>query len=907
MPDSADEQGRLEVAPGEQPLLAFVSSVMRDELKWARDETVRTLRGYPGVVTWAFEFTPPSSQSADAAYFQKVREADIVIWLLGEETTEPVRNEVAEALAAKRRIWAIRLPAATRSEETERLLAEVGRRAKWGDAADPDSLRETLTFTFRDEVVRALRERPGLTRLALLEQLAQASRERMVVRWRATGLSAGESVAFVEDLTVGAPAAELLPTPEEPLKIVVGDVGAGKSVVAERALQSAIAAAGQSVGARVPVFMRAREVGASLERAVLAAADGLGDPRLQGAFVVVDGLDEVPQAEAAQTLDAARVLVRTLPETRILLTSRPTAVTATDERVKVPLLDEKEALALARRVAGQAADQGLGIRWPRELDEEARRPLFVILFALDWRERESFGPTTGALLANLVERAIERDRLPAAAWPTLQKLAVLVTARAGAPVPVDELGDFSDRVALGDSRLVVEEDGRLGFSLPIFAQWFAAESLKAGTPTVEEIVAEPSGLDRWRYPLAIAVANGPAEFVDGLLDRLARHDPGFAAELLGESLSRWARDSGEAHEDWRRAGAELRSSLLAWGEGVAPLDGILLPHQVDGSVSPLAVRTGNGWLSMGWHDGAEAEGEVVLLPAGVDWMRQGRPGWMIRRSGKWHGEKGWAWNWGLELLRSDLASLVKSRALPVDDPGLLDEALWLMAPRPGGAGAYWPGEVPLDSIREELQSLGPNAAVELRDRVVDSDLLLAHIERLALDGVTSVGMPWPGPDRAIAGGWVWDPYSPERQLERARAVYAAAIHAYQALVDAWFGGLRARMYTAAVMPARLVGEYEPPVDGRGWDAPTMSWHWEPLPEGSNPEVAIELGTAPPREDWYAEMEATQGRLRQLRPEAAGWLSTTYTSQVVDVFDAAPVCEIAYKWLEADLKRINWFA
>jgi hypothetical protein len=71
---------------GERPLLAFVSSVQRPELDWARRTTVEALTENPATMPWAFEFTPVSSQAADKTYLAKVREADIFIWLIGSET-----------------------------------------------------------------------------------------------------------------------------------------------------------------------------------------------------------------------------------------------------------------------------------------------------------------------------------------------------------------------------------------------------------------------------------------------------------------------------------------------------------------------------------------------------------------------------------------------------------------------------------------------------------------------------------------------------------------------------------------------------------------------------------------------------------------------------------------------------
>ncbi|MEW6048670.1 MAG: DUF4062 domain-containing protein, partial [Bacillota bacterium] len=103
--------------PGERPLLVFISSVI-PELTRERAEVVEVLDRYELFLPWAFEFTPGSSEPVDCSYLSKVREADIVIWLAGVDTTEPVRNEIREALASNKRLWAIKLPAKERTQAT---------------------------------------------------------------------------------------------------------------------------------------------------------------------------------------------------------------------------------------------------------------------------------------------------------------------------------------------------------------------------------------------------------------------------------------------------------------------------------------------------------------------------------------------------------------------------------------------------------------------------------------------------------------------------------------------------------------------------------------------------------------------------------------------------------------------
>jgi len=267
----------------------------------------------------------------------------------------------------------------------------VRRRTKTAAARDADDLRELLALTFSDEIVRALRDTPGLTRLALLEQLGRRSRARMVTRWVAVGMETADAIVFADDPSIGAHPPDVLPDDDRPLSILVGDVGAGKSVVAERAVQLALVGARERAGALIPALLHMRDARGGLEAAIATRAEGLGDPRLQGAFVVVDGADEVAPDVAARVIDEASELTHGLPQMRILITSRPTAALrrGVPELVELPLLSAEEARALVGRVGGYEITVGAESGWPQAVRDAVRRPLFAILMGLNRRSGRS--------------------------------------------------------------------------------------------------------------------------------------------------------------------------------------------------------------------------------------------------------------------------------------------------------------------------------------------------------------------------------------------------------------------------------------------------------------------------------------------------------------------------------------
>jgi len=306
-------QKRPRIGAGEPELRAFVSSVMTTDLQWARDATVATLRAAPYLLPWAFEFTPASSEDVEEGYLRHVREADFVVWLVKDTTSDPVENEIREALAADRRLWVFRFATSGQDDRTEALLREVGTRAKRTDVVGRGDLREALGLTLGDEIVRAVRNKPGMGRVARLEEMGRESRGRCVMRWQGAGVLRWQALELADDAGVGAPATEFIPTSQKPLVVLTGDIGAGKSLVAERMLQNAIGEFRQDSAAPLPIYLGAGATEQGLKETVIEQARGLGDPRIQPVMVVVDGADEVGKESGRKLLDEGRTLVTTWP------------------------------------------------------------------------------------------------------------------------------------------------------------------------------------------------------------------------------------------------------------------------------------------------------------------------------------------------------------------------------------------------------------------------------------------------------------------------------------------------------------------------------------------------------------------------------------------------------------------
>lgn len=884
---------------------------MRGELNAARQVVVDVLDSAPFLAPWAFEFTPASSEPADETYLRHVRDADIVIWLTSSDVTQPVENEIREALAARRRLIIVRYGSTTRSEGCQSLLDEIGLRAKYADAADPDELRSVLQLTLEDEIIRALRGAPDMGRLALIQQLGQASRARCVARWQAPGLPRGEAVALADNPSRGALPPDCLPSQYAPVVVLSSQMGAGKSLGADRHLQAAIDQVLTDGRAPVPVWLTATQARAGLFAAVVAACEGIADPRLQGATVVVDGLDEAGVEVAAQLLSEARELSISWPDTTVLLTSRPVpSLDQVEERRNIPELDDSASKAVVDIGAGGDVPPAVLLSLPETVRRSLSRPLFALLFGLRRRSDPTGAAprSPGELLAFLGGSVA--SRVGPAAHDVLRALATRSIERELGPVPVQELGAPVDIDALLTSGLVTSRPGGVVPGLPVIGQWFAAQALLSGEVQVEELLKARGDIDLWLYPLAIAIATGSQERGAAILEPIMRALPGFAFLVIDEALGTAGFDDEHA-PPWREAGEQMRVAAQAMADGLGELGRLALPVDEDGVIVPLAVSTEGSRVDYGIWEGDEVRDPVHAFP--VDSAEFERfPGYSLYGAGEIGRGSSWAWRWARESLRHRLKRLFDHKALPARPDGVIvEERTWSIACAFADKGSLFAAPIELAPALERLDAVIAQAG----ELSVDGDVLVRlggedvdAIRARALLGAAFardpvLSPPHPGADQRPEGSGaslVGMFYSDEGLVAHISSVYLKAIDAYEELVEAASGALASRLAHQVTLPAQYKGLVAPnrtPESGGAYGMPVLSGYFKPVPSGESSGVELVVSSERVELGFGREVLA---ELRRLRPESARWITAWVTTGVVSLGGKTPSTNLAYQWLWQDL-------
>ena len=739
----------------------------------------------------------------------------------------------------------------------------------------------------------------GLLRTQWLDDLSQESRARCLMRWQAIGLSRAEANALLNDPSVGPLRPEWQTTEERPFALLLGEMGIGKSLIAERLLQAEIEKARGEEGGRLPVYLDARRAAGRLQDAIKDSLEGFGDPKLRDVIVIVDGADEVGTGLAGQLLNETRLIVEKWPRTRVVLTSRPIpTLKEAEESTIIPVLSDTEVETLISRIAGSPFSSRFVET--ESLKDAIRRPLFAILFGVSLKNRKETKPhSKGELLSNLVTQSLQQVKADLSnAEHLLQRLAILSTDRSTNPVPIGEVGTSAEIQPLLESRLVIENGGALSFPLPILTQWFAAQSLATGSFSLDSLINDPGRVGRWKYAFVIFVSIFGHDKVSKALSPLAETNPAITAEIVDEGLVDWGRGEGFFPPSFLECGQRIRTAMQSWVKGVGPLAPFVSPVRKDGTLPPLGVQVYGERITTSWYSGNSETSEVVRLT--VPWSGWKTDAWMGFRAARVGHQPAWAWRWTLEELVSGLSNLLKRRGIPLEDGPLAREVLWEEALTITGQSSLHHAPISLDEVEKRVSQFSANTILMgyPSQHGVPIDRFRSKLKHLRQAGATEIADPWPIPDRS-GGRQVSDEYSTSQKIARTKAIFEGALEAYQKIVKTWLPHFAPRLHTAVLLPARVIVSLGETSDG----CPTVSWYFEVLPKGS--QSSVEILSDEILRNSYMLLQNLEEKIDQLRPESSEFLSASIYSGLSDFFNTTPAMELVYRWLWNDLERVGW--
>ena len=844
-----------------------------------------------------------------------------MVWLVGSETTQPVVDEINEAMAFARRLLVFKLPAEQRDSQTEDLLERVGVYTKWRSVDSIEDLSDTITDSIADAIVQAVRN-PFIP--ARRQKLLQDIR-LSVSRCKEPLLSLGVVESVADEMANNRDLGNVLETPATGAFTVVGEQGSGKSLAVERLFQRAAADAAEDSSRPFPIIVRARDLTGPLTRFIEESLHGYTDPYNPRVLFIIDGVDELGPSRATDFHRQVASYVDANSEATLISTTRALpGIAVTDQQVKIEALEDKESLSLVERVLGRPIEARDMHLWPQSIRQARRIPLFAVIIGALLRDQPDLSfASSGQVIGQVADQLLRHEEDNPEELDRLLQLLAFKAIESGTRVDPDTITPVRAKQAmLRMSRVVEGTTDALDFALPVFREWYAARALIEGTISVDSL---ESLSDRWIPPLSVVLGSGVDDIGEAVLAHIVSIDPGLAGILLKENtpdpIQFWGKVPVE--EDLQSFGIKVREAMAWWKTSLGELYDEIGPVNTENQVATLALDREERYLTTSWYAGQSALGDIVemrdVLPdrgPSFDWpvIRQ----WEV--DPELGGPSWWNYFKTQQQLSESLSEALRNYSLASDSIDFRRELAWNFALQVWQRGDLQQESLGIDRVLEYLNSFGPNTTVGShrgRDfRPGDLAIVAQHLSAMVEQGGTEVSRPWPGPDLPIVSGSIWNLYSDEQLLRSVKEIYSWAIRIYVSIVERWFPRFSRRLPFYRILPVRLEGWMQP---GRKQDSqdtrdrgPVLDWYVRILPEVQPNEVSFELdlrGTNMSTREFFDRdelFEEERSAFEAHRSNLPGAFSMTLTrSSMSELLDPFPATELAHSWLRHDLKELGW--
>lgn len=910
----------LNISRSEPDLKVFISSRQTPEMTRPRQDAKRAVDSFPNCRAWLFEDMPASSERPNDRYVRNADEADYVVWLVGEETTQPVVDEIHACMNAEGRLLAFVLPNKSSDVQTKNLMKEASEYATWHEVEDIDDLYENVKASLSDEINRLIRNPVPRGREHRLRELQRES----IARCEQYFITLGVPDAVAEEMASCREVGYSPSLPDGGVVKIIGAQGVGKTLAAERILQRTIENGIADSSAPFPVFLRARDKYRPLSESVEVSTGSHAVPFIQGAIVIIDGLDEVGITSANRILEDAHIYVRTNPKAVVVVTTRPMlGLTEVEHNLTVPKLSDSDALALISKVAGRSVGQR-HLFWLEEpLREVAALPLFAIMLGSEFAKNSNFAyPTQTHLVAQVARRALQgMDNRTEGMEHLLQRLAIKVIHNKGGISKTEVDRRAAVRSKLLNTRLIAEENNKIDFTLSVFREWFGARAIVERELSFDQLKPE---LEQWVIPITIAMRSEDEDLGISLMSSLASTDPGIASKVLEElDNNRFASGTNNPPIDRtsQEFGLAIRKAMEDWrvGLGSELMRGIGSVNE-NGALYPLGISVDSRWVTTSWYRGTKNLEPIVEAP---DFDRYGSdrnidPGWGPLFRTTVNPTKYWPWVITKDRLVDSLNEEIESMHLSIISIDAVRELSYDFARKIVGPKYKRNEEIPVEEvlafIHENRHDTAYLSAVSSHYGSEELQVIASNFTKMLADGELFIKDPWPGPDKSLPAGktsprWFGE-YSDEGLLERVIAIFEAALRIYRDMTATYFKNLGTGSMMRNILPAKLEGRLIIPSSYDSYrDSPVLTW-WPRYAE-NNEQSRIDFQLE--YEDGY-----THDRIRRMREVASaenidrfgmsfshhGMLPSLERNKRGLDYER-PATELAYEWLNDDLRDIEW--
>lgn len=458
-------------------------------------------------------------------------------------------------------------------------------------------------------------------------------------------------------------------------------------------------------------------------------------------------------------------------------------------------------------------------------------------------------------------------------------------------VHISELRLQSSIDALLKTGFLSQDNDTLSFTLPIIAQWLAAEAIRRKLRDINLILFDSSQLDRWFYPLSILFRQMTYQESTEYFTSIVLSHSGIASRIIRDGV---CFEHAQSLPSSNECAKMMQSCMRTWIKGLGNLSSYIAPINGE-KLLPLTVRVADGIIKYSWLNIITDED---ILPYSDELF--------VRIRGLWHSrgvpvQSTWPWIITFDYLSEKLKKLINNKAFVLNDSQIQEEAFWLTALHLSNIGELYEKNLDISTFEKFREYVGKEAIINRKH--IDIEGFFYVLDKKIQAGCKEISPPFPVGDLDnYHGGMVWSNYSQKGCLEKTRFIYATALSEYLSLSNSVFKSLTEKFCIYQLAPCKLVGglEYGGEEDT---DGPRMSWYLEALPKEYHSTVDIEYNDLTANETTLFE-EIRNNHLRY-RPNLSCFRHVIIYGERVKMWGATPVTDVVFNWLKSDLKSIGW--
>lgn len=483
------------------------------------------------------------------------------------------------------------------------------------------------------------------------------------------------------------------------INFLTGDYGTGKShalaILAQRLADKFL----NETWENVPLFAHAREVvnSGSIQKWI----DNLEIGRYNY-FLFIDGLDEIDFTVAKQLAEEIDTLTAINGNNRILAGSRQMSMlTEKTNKLVISPLSVEEQCVLYSVITGECEVRARFSHLDEQMQLMLSKPFFCIIYALFNAEPKSWAKTDMDLVTAFVDRVLKGvDESSNILYQDLSTLAAKSIDRNLAEIHISEIRLQGRLDLLLKTGFISQSGDYLSFSLPIIAQWMAAEAIRFKIIRVEDIVCDKTRTHRWLYALSILFSQMTFEESLDYFSLIVRTMPGVASRIIRDGLRfSQAKSLPSAYE----CGQKLQSCMKVWISALGPLSQYIAPVDATNPL-PLIIGVEDNHITFSWTN-KKMDSSVTtmsireLARTQETWQARGVPA-----------QSTWPWIITFEYLSDNLQKVIEGHAIITGTGQLKHEFFWNTALCIAGKGKVEKDR--LSALSEDLEEL---AKIEVTD------------------------------------------------------------------------------------------------------------------------------------------------------------------------------------------------